>query len=162
MILSRKAREHAVMFVLTILSLFVCVYILVGPRFRPANLGVHAGKLSPCPSSPNCVCSQGADAAHAVEPVRYTGPAADAWDRLKRAVATLPRTTIASATDDYLHAEWVSPVVGYVDDLECLLDRDANVIHVRSASRVGYSDMGYNKARVEALRAAFVAVGGAP
>jgi uncharacterized protein (DUF1499 family) len=124
---------------------------------RPTNLGATEGRLAACPETPNCVCSQGADAGHAVEPLRFSGDADEAWDRLRHALVMTPRTRIISSTENYLHAECTSAVFRFVDDLECLLDRDAKLIHVRSASRVGRSDLGANRARVEALRAAFEA-----
>ncbi len=63
---------------------------------RPANLGVHDGKLTPCPSSPNCVCTQAADLAHRVEPIPFTGGAAQAHARLKAILAAQPRCRIVS------------------------------------------------------------------
>src|SRR2546423_902445 len=108
---------------------------------KPDNLGVHEGKLAACPSSPNCVCSQGAeDEAHAVAPLAFTGDPGEAWAKLKRILAAQPRTTIVEQTDAYLHAECASLIFRFVDDVEFLLDRDAKVIHVRSASRAGSSD----------------------
>jgi uncharacterized protein (DUF1499 family) len=122
---------------------------------RPTNLGVRDGRLAPCPDTPNCVCSQDEAPTHAVEPLRFRGDADAAWARLTSAVREMPRTAVLRATDDYLHAECASLVFRFVDDLEFRLDRDAKVIHVRSASRVGRSDLGVNRRRVEAVRAAF-------
>src|SRR5206468_84351 len=95
------------------------------------------------------------DSRHAVEPLRFTDDPEEAWQRLKAVLASLPRTRIVAATDGYLHAECTSRVFRFVDDLECLLDRDAKLIHVRSASRAGRSDLGVNRRRVEAIRRAF-------
>jgi len=121
---------------------------------RPTNLGVKDTRLSPCPSSPNCVCSDDLDSPHAIPVFRLTGSSADGWRAAKAAVAALPRTTIVTQTDDYLHAECASAVLGFVDDLEFYLRSEAGVIAVRSASRLGYSDMGVNRRRIEELRAA--------
>jgi uncharacterized protein (DUF1499 family) len=125
---------------------------------RPDNLGVReGGKLAPCPASPNCVCSQcdGADQAHAVDPLAFSGEPDAAWERLKRVLEAHPRTRITERTEAYLRAECTSLLFRFVDDVELLLDRDARLIHVRSASRVGHSDLGVNRARVEAIRRAF-------
>lgn len=122
---------------------------------RPADLGARDGRLAACRPSPNCVGSQDADAAHAVEPLRFTGDADDTWRRLQGVLASMPRTKVIRDEDGYLHAECTSLVFRFVDDLECLLDRGAKVIHVRSASRVGWGDLGVNRRRVEAIRAAF-------
>jgi uncharacterized protein (DUF1499 family) len=122
---------------------------------RPDNLGVHAGKLADYPDTPNCVCSNAADDAHRIEPLRFTGPADAAFEKLKRTVASMPGATIVTSADHYLHAEFTSRLFRFVDDVEFLLDADAGVIHVRSASRAGKSDLGVNRARVESIRAKF-------
>ena len=128
------------------------------PGRRPAELGVRDGRLAPCPTSPNCVSSfePAADAEHHVAPLAFPpgarGDAAAAWVVLERAVRGIERTTVITLRPEYLHAECASAMMGFVDDLECLLDRAAQVIHVRSASRVGYSDFGVNRKRIELLR----------
>jgi uncharacterized protein (DUF1499 family) len=124
---------------------------------RPDNLGVRDGRLAPCPTSPNCVTSEGdpQDAEHHVEPLAFPPGVTDpdlAWEAVERAVRGLERTIIVTARPGYLHAECSSALLGFVDDLECLLDRRARAIQVRSASRLGYSDLGVNRKRVEALR----------
>lgn len=127
----------------------------------PQDLGVKDGRLAPCPGSPNCVNSQSADKAR-IAPLAYLDPAQSAWARLAEALTELPRIRIVERTDRYLRAEATSRVFGFVDDLEFMLDRDANVIHVRSASRVGYSDLGVNRDRIERLRALFSDPGSKP
>ena len=111
--------------------------------------------LPPCPAKPNCVSSQApaADAGHYIEPLRFNGDPATAWARLRQALAAMPRTRIVEDSGQYLRAEATSRLFRFVDDLECLMDRDAGLIHVRSASRVGHGDMGVNRKRVEQLRA---------
>jgi uncharacterized protein (DUF1499 family) len=122
---------------------------------RPENLGVNDGRLGPCPSSPNCVCSQDGGEQHAIEPITFDGDADAAWARLKRVLAEQPRTKIVVESEGYLHAESASLVFRFVDDVEFLLDRERGLIHVRSASRVGRSDLGVNRQRVEQIRQAF-------
>ena len=122
---------------------------------RPTNLGVKAGKLAPCPSSPNCVISQGdADAEHAIAPLAYSGDPTAAMARLVAVVKAMPRTAVVESTDSYLYTEFTSQWMGYVDDVEFYLDPDASAIQVRSASRLGQSDLGVNRKRVEAIRQA--------
>lgn len=127
----------------------------------PTNLGAKEGRLAPCPSSPNCVASQAdpADATHYIAPIAFQGDALAAWRALREAVAASARTKIVTERDGYLRAEFTSKVMGFVDDVEFLLDPGARVIHVRSASRLGYRDFGVNRARIEALRAAVAARG---
>src|SRR5262249_27541182 len=115
---------------------------------KPGNLGVHDGRLAECPGTPNCISSQATDEGHRIEPLRFERDPDVAWKRVREIVAAWPRTRVVTAADGYLHAECTSLVFRFVDDLECLLDRDANVIHVRSASRAGHSDLGVNRRRV--------------
>jgi uncharacterized protein (DUF1499 family) len=122
---------------------------------RPNNLGVVDGRLAPCPPTPNCVCTQATDEEHRIEPFRYEGDPAEALARLKKVVASQPRVQVVTENDTYLHAEFTSLLFRYVDDVEFLLDRDAKVIHFRSASRAGRSDFGVNRGRMEAIRQAF-------
>lgn len=122
---------------------------------RPTNLGVQAGKLAPCPNSPNCVNSQSQDTAHNIEPLTYNSNAAAAMAQLKSAIASQPRTKIITETPNYLYAEFTSKLMGFVDDVEFYLDESQKVIHVRSASRLGQSDLGVNRKRVETIRAKF-------
>lgn len=56
---------------------------------------------------------------------------------------------------DYIHAEFVTGSLGLIDDVEFLLDAAQHLIHVRSASRLGVTDFGVNRARVKDLREAF-------
>ena len=113
------------------------------------------GRLSPCPASPNCVCSQDDDVAHQIEPLRFVGAPREAWPRLATVLTQLPRARIVTNDSTYLHVEFTTPLLRFVDDVEFLLDETAAVIHVRSASRVGHSDLGANRTRVETIRRLF-------
>lgn len=118
----------------------------------PPEPAVGATRLPPCPSSPNCVSSDATDARHAVAPFALRVPAPEAWRAARAAVAALPRTTIVAETSDSLHAECRSALFRFVDDLDLQLRADEGIIAVRSASRVGYGDLGVNRRRVETLR----------
>ena len=120
---------------------------------RPASLGVRQGVLAPCPSSPNCVSSLADDDVHRIAPLPFAGSASAAIDRLAGIVRSLPRTSVVTASGNYLHAEFRSAVFRFVDDVEFHADEPAGVIQVRSASRVGSSDLGVNRRRIEAIRA---------
>jgi uncharacterized protein (DUF1499 family) len=127
----------------------------------PDNLGVKDGKLAACPDTPNCVSSQADDPLHHAEPLRFGGPGQpqytpwQAWGRLVVVVSGMPRVNVVDPGVTYMHAECSSAVFRFVDDLEFVLDEDNNVIHFRSASRVGRADMGANRARIEEIRAAW-------
>ena len=117
---------------------------------RPDNLGVTHGRQAPCRRTPNCVSSQGdpSDREHYIAPIAFRG---DAIEAVRKAVESLPRTTIISANSNYLYAEFRSKLLGYVDDVEFFYDGAA--IQVRSASRLGRRDFNVNRNRVEQLRA---------
>ncbi|MEH2039065.1 DUF1499 domain-containing protein [Nostoc sp.] len=122
---------------------------------RPNNLGISNGKLASCPNTPNCVSSQSPDASHQIAPLTFTSTPEEAITNLKQIIESLPRTKIITESKDYLYAEFKSALLGFVDDVEFYLDRNANVIHVRSASRLGQSDLGVNRKRIETIRANF-------
>lgn len=119
----------------------------------PANLGLTGGKLAQCPDSPNCVSSLATDPRHAIAPFALDRSPGAAKEELRAAIAQLPRSKLISETDNYLHFECRSLVFRFVDDVEFHLDAATKTIHVRSASRVGHSDLGVNRRRVEAIRA---------
>jgi uncharacterized protein (DUF1499 family) len=116
---------------------------------RPTNLGVKDGRLAPCRRSPNCVSSQAdpSDTAHYIAPIAFRG----SMETLRKALAELPLATIVRAEGDYLYAEFRTPLLRFVDDVELL--RSGSLLHVRSASRLGRRDFNANRRRVEQLRA---------
>lgn len=110
--------------------------------------------LPACPNSPNCVSSQAADAAHFIAPFKIIGDVEQAWSELKNILLKQSRMVITDETRETLHAEATSLVFRFVDDVDVILDADAKLIHIRSASRAGYSDFGVNRKRVDTLRLA--------
>lgn len=121
---------------------------------RPSNLGAKDGILATCPTSPNCVSSQSADEKHRIVPLIFSGDPEAAFARLKRILARRSDTTITDELPGYLRVELRTAL--FVDDGEFLLDRTQNVIQVRSASRIGYSDLGKNRSRIEEIRNEFL------
>jgi uncharacterized protein (DUF1499 family) len=119
---------------------------------RPGDLGVTNGRLKPSPSSPNAVSTQAQDTPHAIAPLTYSSSRERAMDALVKIVEATPRTRIVSRTRDYLYAEYQSALMGFVDDVEFWFEPNAKLIQVRSASRLGYSDFGVNRARIEDIR----------
>lgn len=115
---------------------------------RPDNLGIQNGQFAACPDSPNCVSSFDARDSHGIEPI------AGSLSRIKDVLSTMDRVNIVEDQDNYLYAEFTSRLIGYVDDVEFLADPASNQVHVRSASRLGHSDMGVNRKRIEEIRSA--------
>ncbi len=114
--------------------------------------GLKPENLAGCPDRPNCVSSEAQDAEHAIHPFRLKNDPAAGWQAIRRVVDSLPRSTVVENTDRYLHVECKSRLFGFIDDLELQHDPKTAFIAVRSASRVGFSDLGVNRRRVEALR----------
>ncbi|WP_394754724.1 DUF1499 domain-containing protein [Crenothrix sp.] len=119
-----------------------------------ANATPVATKLAPCLNSPNCVSSQASplDERHYIAPFIIKGTPEAAWLMLRTTLKKHDRTVITHETATTLHAEAVSLVFSFVDDVDIILDADAGLIHIRSASRVGHSDFGVNRKRIETLR----------
>ncbi|MBE0622395.1 MAG: DUF1499 domain-containing protein [Burkholderiales bacterium] len=145
--------------VVALFALIIALGVAMGlfSGTRPDNLGVHDGRLAPPKRTPNNVNSQidkTADAEHYIEPLRYTGDARRAWAALRRVVDGMQRVKVVKSEPDYLHAEFSSKLMGFVDDTEFYLDEKAGVIQVRSASRLGRRDFGVNRERIEHIRAA--------
>lgn len=122
-------------------------------RERPNNLVVRDDKLSACPSSPNCVSSQASDVRHRIAPLHFKGDPDTAVARLKQILARRSDTAIIEESSGYLRVELSTTF--FIDDGEFLLDRVKQVIHVRSASRLGYSYLGKNRSRIEEIRREF-------
>jgi uncharacterized protein (DUF1499 family) len=114
--------------------------------------------LAPCPSSPNCVSTlaPGEDSQHAIAPYPYRKSRPEAKEFLKAIVARLPRTKLVQEEEDYLHYEFTSLLLRFVDDVEFFFDENSKIVHFRSASRTGYSDLGVNRRRMEDLRSRLV------
>lgn len=108
--------------------------------------------LRQCPNSPNCVLTQATDEHHAIAPLQYRRSRADAQETLKTLIATLPRTNLVEEDRDYLHFEFTSLLFRFIDDVEFLFDEATKTVHFRSASRIGYSDLGVNRKRMEQVR----------
>ena len=114
-------------------------------------------KLKPCPESPNCVSSQSSDKAHYIQPIAFTNSPTEALQKMKKIILALPRTRLVSEDKQSLHFEFKTRFMNYVDDVETIIDTANKLMHIRSASRTGYSDFGVNRRRVEQIRKNFSA-----
>ena len=133
------------------LAVYLFVLGYLSQSGRPP--GLVDGRLSLCPDKPNCVCSEfRQQSAHFVEPLPMTGASADETLADLQAVVSGLGGEIGIVTGDYLAATFTSQLFRFVDDVEFRIDAQAGVVHVRSASRVGHSDLGANLERVENIR----------
>ena len=109
-------------------------------------------RLKPCPKSPNCVSSFASDEGHSITPFPFTGTAAESLARVKAAALSFPRTRVVEEAPGYVHLTFMSAIFRFVDDVEFEADKATKTMQVRSASRVGRSDFGVNRKRIEAIR----------
>ena len=128
----------------------------------PTDLGVRDGKLKPPSMTENSVSSQAAlypdhpQRKYAdIAPLRVKGDGPATLARIKAIVEGMDGAKVVKSEPDYLYAQFTTKLMKYVDDVEFWFDAAANVIQVRSASRVGRGDMGVNRKRIEAVRAAY-------
>jgi uncharacterized protein (DUF1499 family) len=133
---------------------FVIFLTVLIPTATRAASSLSQGYLAPCPASPNCVVSQNADAEHAIEPITYHVDRDKAIATVLKVLTVVPRTEVIEQTDNYIHAISKSRIFKFVDDVEFYFPADEPVIHIRSASRVGESDLGVNRRRMEQIRLA--------
>lgn len=127
------------------------------PGQQPTNLGVKEGKLAPCPKSPNCVSSESPDTdkEHKIEPLTYESSPEEAWAKLKGIIEGTDGAKIVRDDNNYLYAEFTTKLMGFVDDVEFYQEPNTGKIQVRSASRLGQSDLGVNRKRIETIRSKF-------
>lgn len=112
------------------------------------------GKLAPCPATPNCVSSDARDSSHRIAPIEVKSDPEAAWQALISFLKNDPSYVIQVQKGDYLRAEARTKLLGFVDDVEFQLRPAEGQIAMRSASRAGYSDLGANRRRLEAVRQA--------
>ncbi|MEE9447384.1 MAG: DUF1499 domain-containing protein [Arenicellales bacterium] len=142
-----------------LIALFVLFFYMLGVQSKNGHpLGLKAGYLAQCGDKPNCVCSeqlgaQGDERWISPIPLKGNTPI-EIWAQVSAKITELGGE-VNQQTPDYLAANFTSRVFGFVDDLELRLDAELKQIHVRSASRVGHSDLGKNNQRVDALSAMF-------
>ncbi|MEE4242468.1 MAG: DUF1499 domain-containing protein [Desulfopila sp.] len=119
----------------------------------PELLGATDGRLAECPVSPNCVSSQAENETHHIAPLTFKDSPDTAFTRLRQILDARGDTTIITDLSDYLRVEFRTLL--FVDDGEFLLDPEQRLVQVRSASRLGYSDLGKNRKRLEEIRQSF-------
>ncbi len=139
-------------------AFMLCLLLACCSGTRPSTLGLRDGSLSPCPHSPNCVSTQERSGQHRIDPIRYTGSAEQAHANLLQVIGSMPRARVVKDEGNYMHAEFTSRIFRFVDDVEFVIDDAHKVIHFRSASRLGYSDFGVNRKRMEEIRKRFDAL----
>jgi len=146
-----------IIIIVTLIVVAILVLFVLGQMSQSGEAnGLFETKLTKCPDKPNCICTEFvADASHYIDPIVFTQTnGAEVLSRLKNSVRKMGGS-IQAETDNYLAATFSSSIFRFVDDLEIRIDTDLKLIHMRSASRVGHSDRGINKKRIEQLKKLF-------
>ncbi len=117
---------------------------------KPKTVGLVNGRLHPCPNTPNCVCCCHDDETHYIAPLPFTSEAT--LDQIQAFLIAHYNGQVVRRTPEYLDVVVTTPMMRFKDDLEFAVDRQNGTVKVRSASRMGYSDGGINRERIEALR----------
>jgi uncharacterized protein (DUF1499 family) len=141
---------------LSTIGVLIVMGLLTGCAGKPPQTrGVKDGNLLACPDKPNCVSTAEGPPARYVKPLIYSGKREEAIAAMVKIVQEMNNTAIREEDDGYLWVECSSTVFGFVDDLEIYFPPEKPVVFIRSASRVGYSDLGVNRRRVEKIRERF-------
>jgi uncharacterized protein (DUF1499 family) len=141
---------------LGLLSGIVVLSVITAPRAHPSTQ-IEQKRLAPCPDTPNCVSTYAVDEIHAIAPMRYVGSRDAAKARLLDIIEAMPRSMLVEKSEDYLRVEFRTRIFRFVDDVEFLIDDDDKLIHYRAAARLGRSDLGVNRRRMERIHQAFLA-----
>lgn len=152
---SSKVLTAFAIVLLTLIAGTIGLFLLSLTASRPSNLGVRDGRLAACPDSPNCVSTQAEDRENWIAPLTYQGDADKVIETLEEIIRQQPRTRIIERSRHYLHTEFRSAFFRFVDDVEFYVEAESGRVHFRSASRVGRSDMGVNRRRMESIRILF-------
>ena len=139
------------MFRLILVILIIVSSVMVYQNVKKPNLGVENGLFKPLGKRPNSVSSQAAIKSKKVAVISFEGEVAEQMDRIEDIVVSMPGAKIHQKQGSYLYAIFTSSLMRYKDDVEIFLDDSKKEVHFRSASRVGYSDMGVNRKRYNAF-----------
>lgn len=124
----------------------------------PDNLGVQNGQLAPCPDTPNCVSTYENDEEHGIEKIPFEGTAEEAQAHILTAIGQMERTRVITNEPGYIHVEFRSPTMHFIDDAEFYFGEGVDGIQFRSAARLGYDDMNMNRKNMEKFRRLFKAL----
>lgn len=141
---------------LTMLTVSLILTLSACSEINSPQSDHSAAIIEDCPSSPNCVSSNANDKNHFIYPFQLATTADRAWPVVQKVISEIPRCKIVQLTDSFLQVECRSAVFRFVDDLKLKLQASDGIIEVYSAARVGHSDFGVNRDRIETLRAALI------
>lgn len=137
----------------TFIVLFSFIFLIGCSGIRP-KLGINNGQLVPCPKAPNCVSSQATDKKHFIQPLHFVGTLQEAQEELLKILKAWKRAKITVVLKNYIRVEFTSKLFRFIDDVEFYFPptkTEKIIINIRSASRIGHSDLGTNRKRIEQI-----------
>ena len=148
--------KKTLVIIILLFLLFIIYFFILGVNSKSKNLPeLIDGRLSKCPDTPNCVCSENKEhAEHYISPINLsqsTASNSNSLLALKEIILNMGGS-IQTEKENYINATFTSAIFRFVDDFEVRIDKANKVIHLRSASRVGRSDFGINKKRIELFK----------
>lgn len=154
---SRRSKMQYILMIAVGVILFgvVVIYVWSFTAGRPSNLGVSDGQLAPVPESPNAVSTQTDQESAEMEPLVVPASCTKPIDQAAGVLRGMGASEIVTQSSDYLHAEFTSSIFRFTDDVELYFDAATRLLHFRSASRIGHSDLGVNRERMETFSRRF-------
>ena len=148
--------KKTLVIIILLFLLFIVYFFILGVNSKSKNSPkLIDGRLSECPNTPNCACTENKDhAKHYISPINLsqsTAPNFNSLLGLKEIILNMGGS-IQIEKENYISATFTSTIFRFVDDFEVRIDKANKVIHLRSASRVGRSDFGVNKKRIELFK----------
>lgn len=140
------------------MSVFMTSVLIISSLEAQSMTNSQATSLQECPSSPNCVSSLARqdDVVHYAPPFPFRGDATESMKRIASIIHTMPRARLVRSDEHRIEAIFTSRIFRFKDDVVFVADAERQLIHFRSSSRTGYSDMGVNRKRMEEIRRAYL------
>ncbi len=135
-----------------IMLILIIGFMFIKNNITPKNLGVRDGKLLKMPNSPNAVSSQTDIEDKKVEPLKFSGDLEETKAKIIDVINNYKGTKIIKNEKNYIHVVFTTGGMKFKDDVEFYFDENSKIINFRSASRVGYSDMGLNRKRFNEIK----------
>ncbi|MBP2640009.1 MAG: hypothetical protein H6Q66_960 [Firmicutes bacterium] len=139
------------LYLIIVLPVIILIYLFIKSLAAPENLGLKNGKLLELPASANAISSQTSDPGKRVEPFVFKENLEKTKETITK-IAIAQGATLLKKEHSYFHFVYKAPIIPFRDDVEFFFDETTNLVHFRSASRVGYSDFGVNRDRYEKIK----------
>lgn len=137
-----------------LVSLVLCLWFMAMASQEGRAIGLVDGQLARCIAKPNCVCSEyPEDSTHYIEPfvIPDNLQSPQQVSQLMKNVLEKAGGKVQIQSNSYLSAIFESRFLGFIDDVEIRIDMSSKRVYLRSASRVGYSDLGANRSRATTI-----------